>query len=118
MLYCLRIEFTQLAVTTKSLNLGQGFPDYDPPSRFTDFLAQVATEKNSFFNQYTRGFVITNMIIRGCARKRLGESQSCDFSVEQTQNLTENAHFVPCDSAPRRGITKNRAKHEKKKKKS
>lgn len=55
--YC-RIEFSQLAVTTNSLNLGQGFPDYDPPSRFSNFLAEVTTEKNSYFNQYTRGFVI------------------------------------------------------------
>ncbi|VVC26954.1 Hypothetical protein CINCED_3A015005 [Cinara cedri] len=54
--YSVWIEFSQLAVTTKCLNLGQGFPDYDPPSRFSDYLAQVATEKNSFFNQYTRGF--------------------------------------------------------------
>lgn len=53
-----RIEFSQLAIATKSLNLGQGFPDYDPPSRFSNFLAEVASEKNSFFNQYTRGFVI------------------------------------------------------------
>ncbi|XP_025417824.1 kynurenine--oxoglutarate transaminase 3-like isoform X1 [Sipha flava] len=54
--YNVWIEFTQLAATTKCLNLGQGFPDYDPPSKFSNFLAEVATEKNSYFNQYTRGF--------------------------------------------------------------
>ncbi|XP_001951376.2 kynurenine--oxoglutarate transaminase 3 [Acyrthosiphon pisum] len=54
--YNVWIEFSQLAVTTKCLNLGQGFPDYDPPSRFSNFLSEVATEKNSYFNQYTRGF--------------------------------------------------------------
>lgn len=54
--YNVWIEFGQLAVTTKSLNLGQGFPDYDPPAQFSNFLSQVASEKNSFFNQYTRGF--------------------------------------------------------------
>lgn len=52
-----RIEFGQIAATTKSLNLGQGFPDYDPPSQFSKHLSDVTCEKNSFFNQYTRGFV-------------------------------------------------------------
>lgn len=46
---------------TKPLNLGQGFPDYSPPSRFADFLAEVASEKNLQFYQYARGFVILNL---------------------------------------------------------
>lgn len=54
----LRIEYNKLAAITKPLNLGQGFPDYEPPSRFSNFLAEVASEKNVYFHQYTRGLVI------------------------------------------------------------
>lgn len=52
-----RIEYNKLAAVSKPLNLGQGFPDYEPPSRFFDFLIEVASEKNLSFNQYTRGLV-------------------------------------------------------------
>lgn len=52
-----RIEYNKLALITKPLNLGQGFPDYSPPSRFANFLAEVASEKNISFHQYTRGLV-------------------------------------------------------------
>lgn len=53
-----RIEYNKLAMITKPLNLGQGFPDYAPPSRFPKFLAEVAAENNLSFHQYTRGPVI------------------------------------------------------------
>jgi len=53
-----RIEYNNLAMITKPLNLGQGFPDYEPPSRFSNFLAEVASEKNLYSHQYTRGLVI------------------------------------------------------------
>lgn len=59
MLY--RIEYNNLAMITKPLNLGQGFPDYEPPSRFSNFLAEVALEKNVSFHQYTRGLVILKL---------------------------------------------------------
>ncbi|CAH1733132.1 kynurenine aminotransferase-like isoform X1 [Aphis gossypii] len=49
------IEYNNLAMITKPLNLGQGFPDYEPPSRFSNFLAEVASEKNLYSHQYTRG---------------------------------------------------------------
>lgn len=39
----------------KPLNLGQGFPDYAPPSYVTKALTDVATG-NHLLNQYTRGF--------------------------------------------------------------
>jgi kynurenine--oxoglutarate transaminase/cysteine-S-conjugate beta-lyase/glutamine--phenylpyruvate transaminase len=55
MLY--RIEISKLTAITKPLNLGQGFPDYEPPSRFPQFLAEVASENNLNFHQYTRGLV-------------------------------------------------------------
>lgn len=53
-----RIEYNKLAAITKPLNLGQGFPDYEPPSRFFNFFKEVVSEKNIFFHQYTRGLVI------------------------------------------------------------
>jgi len=52
-----RVEFGKLAVETKALNLGQGFPDYMPPSVVTDALKQVACSSNPLVHQYTRSYV-------------------------------------------------------------
>lgn len=46
----------------KPVNLGQGFPDYSPPSRFSQYLSEVAKE-GGLYNQYTRGFVILFIFI-------------------------------------------------------
>ena len=53
-----RVEYIQLALEHKPLNLGQGFPDYPPPRYVTDTLAEVANSDNCLIHQYTRGFVI------------------------------------------------------------
>ena len=50
------VEFIQLALEYKPLNLGQGFPDDLVPNSVLDSLAEVAQE-SVFLNQYTRGFV-------------------------------------------------------------
>jgi kynurenine--oxoglutarate transaminase/cysteine-S-conjugate beta-lyase/glutamine--phenylpyruvate transaminase len=50
------VEYIQLALEHKPLNLGQGFPDYPPPKYVTDALAQVANSDNCLIHQYTRGF--------------------------------------------------------------
>lgn len=50
-----RVEYVKLAADYKPLNLGQGFPDYAPPSYVTKALSDVANG-NHLFNQYTRGF--------------------------------------------------------------
>jgi aspartate/methionine/tyrosine aminotransferase len=52
-----RVDFTQLALKHKALNLGQGFPDYPPPKFVTDALVEVANSPNYFLHQYTREFV-------------------------------------------------------------
>jgi len=52
-----RVEFGKLAVETKALNLGQGFPDYMPPSVVTEALKQVACSSNPLVHQYTRSYV-------------------------------------------------------------
>uniref|UniRef100_T1IUF5 Aminotransferase class I/classII large domain-containing protein n=1 Tax=Strigamia maritima TaxID=126957 RepID=T1IUF5_STRMM len=49
------VEFIQLALEHKPLNLGQGFPDFPIPDYITKGLSEVPIE-NVLFNQYTRGF--------------------------------------------------------------
>lgn len=53
-----RVEYIQLALDHKPLNLGQGFPDFAAPEHVTKALADVATGDNVLIHQYTRGFVI------------------------------------------------------------
>nr|BBA45757.1 kynurenine oxoglutarate transaminase [Pachyrhynchus infernalis] len=48
------VEYIQLALDYKPLNLGQGFPDYPPPKYVTDALLEVA--KGTKHHQYTRDF--------------------------------------------------------------
>ncbi|KAJ8980217.1 hypothetical protein NQ317_010213 [Molorchus minor] len=50
------VEYIQLALEHKPLNLGQGFPDFPPPKYVTDALSQVANGDNFMIHQYTRGF--------------------------------------------------------------
>lgn len=51
-----RVEYVALALNHKpKVNLGQGFPDYAPPSYVTKALSDVANG-NHMMNQYTRGF--------------------------------------------------------------
>jgi aspartate/methionine/tyrosine aminotransferase len=52
-----RVEYIQLALDHKPLNLGQGFPDFAAPDYVTKALLEVATGENVLLNQYTRGFV-------------------------------------------------------------
>ncbi|XP_019868643.2 kynurenine aminotransferase isoform X2 [Aethina tumida] len=49
-------EYIKLAAEYKPLNLGQGFPDYPPPTYVTDALKAVSNSDNVFIHQYTRGF--------------------------------------------------------------
>lgn len=50
------VEYIQLALQYKPLNLGQGFPDYHIPDNVRNALAAAATSDNPLLNQYTRGF--------------------------------------------------------------
>lgn len=54
---CFRVEYIQLALDYKPLNLGQGFPDFPPPSYVPEALAAVAKDENAMLHQYTRGYV-------------------------------------------------------------
>ncbi|XP_014248930.1 kynurenine--oxoglutarate transaminase 3 isoform X2 [Cimex lectularius] len=49
-------EFNALAAEHKPLNLGQGFPDFAPPSHVTQALADVAKDDNILLHQYCRGY--------------------------------------------------------------
>ncbi|XP_014482843.1 PREDICTED: kynurenine--oxoglutarate transaminase 3 isoform X2 [Dinoponera quadriceps] len=50
------VEYIQLALQYKPLNLGQGFPDYYAPKNVTNALAATANSDNPLLQQYTRGF--------------------------------------------------------------
>uniref|UniRef100_A0A0N7ZB94 Aminotransferase class I/classII large domain-containing protein n=1 Tax=Scylla olivacea TaxID=85551 RepID=A0A0N7ZB94_SCYOL len=51
------VEFIQLALEVKPLNLGQGFPDFAAPDHVRKALSEAAvSETNFLLNQYTRGF--------------------------------------------------------------
>ena len=50
------MEYIQLALEHKPLNLGQGFPDFAAPEYVTKALADTADGDN-MLHQYTRGFV-------------------------------------------------------------
>lgn len=52
------MEYIQLALEYKPLNLGQGFPDFAAPEYVTKALRDVASSENVLLHQYTRGFVI------------------------------------------------------------
>ncbi|KAG7477264.1 hypothetical protein MATL_G00092350 [Megalops atlanticus] len=49
------VEFTQLAADYKAVNLGQGFPDFSPPSFIQDAFSQAVSGGCSL-HQYTRAF--------------------------------------------------------------
>ncbi|KAJ8286867.1 hypothetical protein GJAV_G00044250 [Gymnothorax javanicus] len=49
------VEFSQLAAEYKAVNLGQGFPDFSPPSFIQDAFSQAVSGDYSL-HQYTRAF--------------------------------------------------------------
>lgn len=50
------VEFIQLALQYKPVNLGQGFPDFAAPEAVVKALSDATTSTNVLLNQYTRGF--------------------------------------------------------------
>lgn len=51
------MEYAQIALEYKPLNLGQGFPDFAAPDYVTKALSSIASGDNVLLHQYTRGFV-------------------------------------------------------------
>ncbi|XP_053329301.1 uncharacterized protein LOC128503280 [Spea bombifrons] len=50
------VEFVSLAEEYKTVNLGQGFPDFSPPQFAKEAFANAITAEHSPLNQYTRAF--------------------------------------------------------------
>ena len=78
------VEFSKLAVESKSLNLGQGFPDFMPPKYMQDALLTVASSDSPFMNQYTRGY----------GHPRLTQALSDTFSPIVGQNIDPNTDVI------------------------
>ena len=54
-----RVEFVQMAIDYKPLNLGQGLPDDLVPGFVIESLKEIAQTSTTPLHQYTRGFVST-----------------------------------------------------------
>ena len=82
------VEFIQLALEHKPLNLGQGFPDDLVPDYVLNTLSEVVREPSIFMNQYTRGFVsraTVNVLIHQISssiRVTPGLSTLCPSSIQ------------------------------------
>lgn len=50
------VEFIQLALENKPVNLGQGFPDFSPPNYVTKAVSEAVLSENVLLNQYTRSY--------------------------------------------------------------
>ncbi|XP_054854098.1 kynurenine--oxoglutarate transaminase 1 isoform X1 [Eublepharis macularius] len=50
------VEFVKLAATYKTVNLGQGFPNFPPPDFVREAFVEAISEKDTLIHQYTRAF--------------------------------------------------------------
>lgn len=64
------MEFIQLALDYKPVNLGQGFPDFAAPEHVAKALSEAAIGPNILLNQYTRGFVSMHFSKNSCCLER------------------------------------------------
>jgi kynurenine--oxoglutarate transaminase/cysteine-S-conjugate beta-lyase/glutamine--phenylpyruvate transaminase len=58
-----RVEFVQIAIDYKPLNLGQGLPDDLVPAFVIEELNEVVKEHTNPLHQYTRGFVSCDSLL-------------------------------------------------------
>jgi methionine aminotransferase len=79
---------SQLALEYRAINLGQGFPDYEPPARLVELLAHHARNGK---NQYTpmAGAVPLREAIAAKLRRHYGRAVSPDAEVTVTCGGTE-----------------------------
>ena len=82
------VEFIQLALEYKPLNLGQGFPDDLVPYNVLDSLSEVAQE-SLILNQYTRGFVSKTIFSSESKRFPPGTSPPGDGSGRALHQAAE-----------------------------
>lgn len=50
------VELVSLAAQYQTVNLGQGFPDFSPPTALKEAFVRAISEEDSSLNQYTRAF--------------------------------------------------------------
>ncbi|KAM6431422.1 kynurenine--oxoglutarate transaminase 1 isoform 7-T7 [Liasis olivaceus] len=50
------VEFSRLAATYKTVNLGQGFPNFSPPDFVKDAYVEAISGENAMLHQYTQAF--------------------------------------------------------------
>ena len=90
------VEFIQLALEHKPLNLGQGFPDDLVPDYVLNTLAEVVKEPSIFMNQYTRGFVSRRFVVGNIfiSYSTSGSSKACQrlvTALHQTAGQTRGS---------------------------
>ncbi|HEX7339046.1 MAG TPA: methionine aminotransferase [Rhodanobacteraceae bacterium] len=79
---------SQLAVEHKAVNLGQGFPDYEPPQALRDALTQAMNEGQ---NQYAPGIGMASLreAIARKTERLFGCKVSADTEITVTSGATE-----------------------------
>jgi methionine aminotransferase len=79
---------SQLAVQHKAVNLGQGFPDFEPPRELCDALTQAMADGH---NQYAPGMGLTRLReqIAHKTERMYGRRVSADTEVTVTSGATE-----------------------------
>lgn len=81
------MEYIQLALQYKPLNLGQGFPDYYAPKNVTDALAATANSDNPLLQQYTRGFVSIHLLHNSISKYIYKTSYNIWYNIVYIMNI-------------------------------
>lgn len=92
------VEYIQLALEHKPLNLGQGFPDYPPPSHVIKALEKVADSNDPIVHQYTRGFGHPRLItaLANLYSKMIGREINPQSEVLVTSGAYEALYATIC----------------------
>ncbi|ELU10164.1 hypothetical protein CAPTEDRAFT_93247 [Capitella teleta] len=78
------VEFSQMTLEHKALNLGQGFPDFFPPDHVRRALVETANSTNQMLYQYTRSY----------GHPRLVKALSDTFSPMYDRQINQNTEAV------------------------
>lgn len=79
---------SQLAVEHRAINLGQGFPDYEPPERLRELVAHHASAKHNQYAPMAGAVPLREAIARKLAR-HYGRAASPDAEITVTCGGTE-----------------------------
>jgi kynurenine--oxoglutarate transaminase/cysteine-S-conjugate beta-lyase/glutamine--phenylpyruvate transaminase len=81
--------FTPLAIATKAVNLGQGFPGWAPPKFGADFLAEAVQSPVVMDNQYARSL----------AHPALAQQLAAKYGRELGREISWETEVVACNGA-------------------